>query len=196
MNSIDFHRQTQLIVFTKVVFAFACLIGVWEGAQIQAAPAVFTGVYFQNFDSALTNETTNMPGGFRAMILAGANNTYTASTPITPAAIASATPSGVQNLSAWDFGNAVASSGASLFNVGSMANLADRALGSDPSGIGAMVIELSLTNATGSTLAGVTFSYDLIVLTNGSAGTEAGELPGTHFFTALPAARLRRNGRV
>src|SRR4029453_16191918 len=76
----------------------------------------------------------------------------------------------------------VVSSSTSLFNIGSVGNLSDRALGSDSTSVAAMVIELSLTNNTGSNLLGVVFSYDLKCLTNGNVGTEATELPGYAFF--------------
>ena len=85
----------------------------------------------------------------------------------------------------WNAGSAVASSGTAFFNIGSFGNLNDRALGTDPTGTAANVIELSLTNNTGYSLLGVTFSYDDKCLTNGSVGTEQSELPGYAFFYSI-----------
>ena len=128
-----------------------------------------------------------MPAGFRTMIIAGGNSTFTAASPITASAIAGAGASGTQTLIVWNAGSAVASSSSSLFNCGAFGNINDRALGTDPTSVGAMVIELALTNATGTNISGVFFSYDLTCLTNGVNGTgnESAELPGYSFFYSL-----------
>jgi len=163
------------------------LIGLVAGLVLtstQGAPASFTGSYAQTFDSVGTSGTT-LPAGFRTLLIAGANTDYTAAKPISTTNIAAATASGTQTLTVWNSGSAVASSGTALFNIGSPGNLSDRALGTDPSGVAAMAIELSLTNNTGGNLLGVTFSYDCKCLTNGSAGTEQSELPGYAFFYSL-----------
>lgn len=165
--------------------ATTLLAGALGITSAEATPTTFTGSYSQNFDVALANGATAMPDGFRAMILSGTNSTYTAANPISTTAIAAATASDTQTLTAWNFGSTVTSSGAALYNIGSGGNLNDRALGSDPTGIGALVIELSLTNATGGNLPGVTFSYDCKCLANGGGATEAGELPGYAFFYSL-----------
>ncbi len=171
---------------TKWLAASALLPGVMLIPSLEATPASFTGSYTNSFDN-LGPAGTTPPAGFRTLILAGGNGTYTATYPITPAAIAGAAPSGTQTLIPWASGSTVTASGSSLFNCGSVANNADRALGSDPTGVGAMVIELSLANNTGSNLLGVVFVYDCKCLTNGSGGngTEAAELPGYSFFYSL-----------
>lgn len=170
----------------KKIAMAAALAGMLFGiTPLFAIPAAFTGSYTQSFDLALTNSETTMPSGFRMMTNAGGNATYTAASPISSVGIAAATSAGAQTLTVWNFGSAVASSSTSLFNVGSPDNPNDRALGSDSTGVAATVIELSLTNKIGSNLLGVTFSYDLKVLTNGSAGTEASELPGYSFFYSI-----------
>jgi hypothetical protein len=137
--------------------------------------------YTQNFNAALTNSATALPPGFTSMVIAGANSTYTATNPITAAAIASATAD-TQTLLIWNVGTAVAKSGTQSYNIGCWDSLTDRALGTDPTGTAAQVIQLSLTNKTGATINGVTFRYDCKCLTNGSAGTEQSELPGYAFF--------------
>ncbi len=169
-------------IFKKIALISAFFAGVLVISTAQATPTSFTGSYSQNFDSALAGSSTTMPPGFRSMVIAGGNATYVAGTPISTAGIASATVSGTQTLTVWNAGSAVASSGTALFNIGSFGNLNDRALGTDPTGTAANVIELSLTNNTGYSLLGVTFSYDDKCLTNGSAGTEQSELPGYAFF--------------
>ncbi len=160
------------------------MVGLLAGLFALSAPATptsFTGTYVTNFD-AIGTAGTAMPAGFRSMVIAGGNTTYAAATPISTTGIASATVSGTQTLTVWNAGSAVASSATALFNIGSVGNVNDRALGTDPTGTAANVIELSLTNNTGNNLAGVVFSYDNKCLTNGSAGTEQSELPGYAFF--------------
>ncbi|HZQ46434.1 MAG TPA: hypothetical protein VFC07_05435, partial [Verrucomicrobiae bacterium] len=143
--------------FIKFACVVAMLTVIAATCSLKATPISFTGSYTNNFDSLGTSGTT-LPAGFRTMTLAGANSSYTAANPINSTAIAGATASGSQTLLPWASGSAVASSGSSLFNCGSVGNNADRALGSDPTGIGAMVIELSMTNNTGSNLTGVVFN--------------------------------------
>lgn len=151
-----------------------------------ATPTVFAGSYTNDFNSLGAGGTT-MPAGFRTMTIAGGNSAFTAASPITASAIAGAVASGTQTLIVWNAGSAVASSSSSLFNCGSVGNVNDRALGTDPTSVGAMVIELALTNITGTNLSGVFFSYDLKCLTNGNngSGNESAELPGYSFFYSL-----------
>jgi len=115
------------------------------------------------------------------MAIAGGNSDYTAANPISATAIANAAAD-TQTLLIWNAGTAVAKSGTQSYNIGCWDSLTDRALGTDPTGTGAQVIQLAMTNNTGGTLYGVTFSYDCKCLTNGSAGTEETELPGYCFF--------------
>jgi hypothetical protein len=179
------YDRRRLCLHRLLAFVTALLAGALGMTSAAATPTTFTGSYSQNFDIALANSATAMPDGFRAMILSGANSTFTAANPISTTAIAAATASGPQTLTVWDFGSQLPGSGIALYNIGSMGNLNDRALGSDPTGVGAVVIELSLRNATGSNLLGVTFSYDCKCLRNGLNGTEAAELPGYAFFYSL-----------
>jgi hypothetical protein len=170
------------------------IVAVWLGYFLgtmgaQAAAGNFTGTYTQNFDSLGTSGTAHLTG-FRTMLTGSGNSVYTAANPISPAGSAAATASGTQTLTVWNAGSAVASSGTALFNVGSWGNTADRALGSDATTVAAMVIELSLVNQSGGSLLGVTFSYDLKGMTNGTisgqpTGNEATELPGYAFFYSL-----------
>ena len=161
----------------QIITAFTSLLA---AVSLNAAPTVFTGVYSNNFNALATG--TAMPIGFRTMVTGSGNSIYTAANPITSAGIAAATVSGTQTLTVWTPPAAVASSGAALFNCGVHTNTTDRALGSDATSAAAMVMELSLTNTIGSNLLGVVFNYDQRCLTNGSAGTEASELPGYAFF--------------
>ncbi|MEY4385530.1 MAG: hypothetical protein RLY20_813 [Verrucomicrobiota bacterium] len=145
-----------------------------------AAPVSFTGSYAENFDSLGTAGTT-MPVGFRSLGIPGGNSTYTAAAPISAAGIAGAT-NNPTSLGLWTPGNAGYAAASRLANAGWWGNTADRALASGPTGNGATVTELGMTNNTGGDLLGVVFSYTLKAMTNGSAGTEAGELPGYAFF--------------
>ena len=156
--------------------------------------ASFTGSYSQNFDLALTNSTTTMPAGFQAMYLPGSHFTYTNGVPIDSNAIVTAiVGTGAATLIVWNVGSAVTDKSYQLFNIGCWDSLNDRALGTDPTGTGGTVIQLALTNNTGSALNGVIFSYTEKCLTNGSTsngsytddGTERLELPGYSFFYSL-----------
>jgi hypothetical protein len=166
----------------KTGFVSGLLLGFLLIYTAQATPTTFTGAYSQNFDSALAGSSTTIPAGFRSMVIAGGNTTYSASSLIATTGIASATVSSSQTLTVWNAGSAMVSSGTSLFNLGSVGNANDRALGTDPTGTAANIIELSMTNNTGYNLQGVSFSYDDKCLTNGSVGTEQSELPGYAFF--------------
>ncbi|HEV2691513.1 MAG TPA: Ig-like domain-containing protein [Verrucomicrobiae bacterium] len=169
-------------IFLTVALAAAAL----SGKMAQATPVVFTGSYSQNFDQALTNGSAAMIPGFRSLVLPGGNGTFTASNPVGPDDIAGATVSSSQTLLVWDAGTAVTASSFSLFNIGRFESLSNRALGTDPgSSSAANVIELSMTNGTGSSVFGVTINYNALCLSNGSAGTEADELPGYSFFYSL-----------
>ena len=170
-------------ILKKFAMAAALFAGVFGIPTAQAMPTTFTGSYTQNFDAIGTSGTT-LPPGFTSMVIAGANSDYTAANPITTTAIAAAAAD-TQTLIVWNAGTAVAKSGTQSFNIGCWDSLNDRALGTDPTGTAAQVIQLSMTNNTGGSLAGVTFSYDCKCLTNGSAGTEASELPGYAFFYSL-----------
>src|SRR5262245_60624305 len=100
----------------KALLAAACLIAITAPQTLRAAAIAFNGSYSTHFNGLGTNGTA-MPAGFRAMVIAGANTTFSASTPISTAGIASATASGLQTLTVWSAGTAVASSSTNLFNV-------------------------------------------------------------------------------
>jgi hypothetical protein len=153
---------------------------------LQSTPGSFTGSYTNDLNSLGTGGTI-MPLGFRVLILSGNNTTFAPGSTITTAAIAAAAVSSSQSLTVWNAGGAVASSSTNLFNCGSFGDVNDRALGTDPTGVGAMVIELALTNSTGTNLPGVVFSYALKCMTNGTGGSgnESAELPGYSFFFSL-----------
>ena len=168
--SVPFFRRA--VTCAGVIFALSA----------SAAPVSFTGSYSQNFDGIGASGTT-LPLGFASKAIPGSTGTYTAANPINPTGIAAAT-NNTQTLTIWNAGSAVVSSGAHCYNVGCWDGTSDRALGSDAASTGAQVIELSLVNNTGTTLNGITLSYDCKCLTNGviqsggSIPTEQTELPG------------------
>ncbi len=163
------------------VIAGSILMGVCGLTSAQAQSANFTGSYSQNFDSALGTTGTTLPAGFSAWVIAGGNSTYTAANPISATGIASATAD-TQTLIVWNAGAKMADSGSQNYNIGCWDSLTNRALGTCPTGTAAQITQLALTNTTGGTLYGVTFSYDCKCMTNGSVGTEETELPGYCFF--------------
>src|SRR5262249_2091357 len=120
------------------VFTLAVVITVaFRFVSAEAATTNFTCAYLQTFD-ALGTAGTTMPAGFLTMSIAGSSSTYVAGTPVTTAGIASAVASGTQTLTVWNASNAVVSSSTSLYNVNAWGNNNDRALGSDPTSVGAM----------------------------------------------------------
>ena len=173
--------------WTRLLIRLVAGLGV---AVAQGASATFTGVYSQNFDALGTSSTT-MPAGFRALTMGSANTDYTAPSPISTTNIATATATGMSaTLIAWNAGAANTKSGTQLYNIGCWDTLNNRALGTDPTGDGAIVIELSLSNNTGGNLSGINLSYVCKCLTNGTPssgtdGTEKSELPGYAFFYSL-----------
>ncbi len=174
------NKSIKTIVALGLVFGFVGSLTVWS------TPGSFPGIYTNDFNS-LGTAGTAMPAGFRTLVLPGNNATYGAASPISAAAIGGAAASSSQALTVWNAGGAVASSSTNLFNCGSFGKINDRALGTDPTGIGAMVIELALTNSTGTNLPGIIFSYTLKCMTNGTGGSgnESAELPGYSFFYSL-----------
>ena len=172
--------------FALAAAGVAAAFGIVTSARA-GSPASFTGSYTQNFDATLGTTGTSLPPGFTSMVIAGANTTYVAATPIDAAGITSATAD-TQTLLLWNVGTAVAKSGTQCYNIGCWDSLNDRALGTDPTGTAAQVIQLSLSNNTGGLLYGVTFSYDCKCLTNGTpqvngaSPTEESELPGYCFY--------------
>ncbi|MFO1488990.1 MAG: metallophosphoesterase [Verrucomicrobiota bacterium] len=176
---------------SKIIVAAAWLTFALGVTPAQAATGSFTGAYATNFDGLGTS--TAMPLGFRTMVTGTGNGVYTAAIPISTAGIAAATASGTQTLTVWTPPAAAVSSSTALYNCGTPGNTGDRALGSDATSVAAVVIELSLTNNTGSNLLGVVFSYDQKCMTNGSAGTEASELPGYAFFSSIVGNNVAAN---
>jgi hypothetical protein len=176
----QFKKSMKASILKKFALTAALFAGVWLIPTAQATPTTFSGSYSENFDEIGSTGTT-LPAGFTSMAIAGGNSDYTAANPISATAIANAAAD-TQTLLIWNAGTAVAKSGTQSYNIGCWDSLTDRALGTDPTGTGAQVIQLAMTNNTGSTLYGVTFSYDCKCLTNGSAGTEMTELPGYCFF--------------
>jgi Bacterial Ig domain/Phosphoesterase family/Cadherin-like domain len=168
-------------ILNKIILGTALSVFAFGTASVQAQSANFTGSYTQNFDSIPGTTGTTLPPGFTSMVIAGGNGTYSAASPINAAGIASATAD-TQTLTIWNAGTKVTDNGSISYNIGCWDSLNDRALGTDPTGTGAQVIQLALTNTTGSTLYGLTFSYDCKCMTNGSVGTEESELPGYCFF--------------
>jgi 3',5'-cyclic AMP phosphodiesterase CpdA len=187
-SAIFLKRLADLNVMNKATLFLETMVcaGAILALSASAAPSSFTGSYSQNFD-AIGSGGTTLPAGFASLAIPGSTGTFTAANPINVAGIAAAT-NNTQTLTVWNAASAVVSSGAHLYNVGCWDGASDRALGSDPASTGAQVIELSLVNNTGTTLYGITLSYDCKCLTNGviqSGGTiptEQTELPGYCFF--------------
>jgi hypothetical protein len=189
----QFKKSMKSSILKNLALAAALFASALGLNTAQAQPTSFTGSYTNNFDSALGTSGTTPPPGFFSLYISGANTTYSAANPINAAGVANAV-SGAQTLTIWNAGNAVASaSNKQMFNVGCWDTMNDRALGTDPTGTAANIIQLAMTNNTGGTLYGVTFWYDCKCLTNGSAGTEESELPGYCFFYSTTGTNTAAN---
>ena len=197
-------KNYQRVLHLSVMMVFWAI-----AAAANAAPISFTGSYTENFDGLGVNGTA-IPAGYSAMGISGNSATYLASNPITSTAVASAYTSGTQTLTVWNPGGSGFKLQDSLANAGAIGNTADRALGTGPTGTGATAIQLAMTNGTGAALPGISISYDMKVLANGTpkSGTtpidESGELPGYSFFYSttggttatdwIPVTALSLNG--
>lgn len=152
-------------------------------ASARAASITSSG-YSENFDT-LGAAGSALPDGYSSYSIAGAKTDFLVATPVTAAAVASATVGSPQTINlVWNTGDAAdARLGGRVSNVGSSTGAADRALGSSPTGNAANVIQLLLTNSTGAPLSSANVSYTHRVLSLGSNNLgEAGELPGFTFF--------------
>ncbi len=165
------------------------------------AQASYTGDYTQNFSSMGTG--TVAPLGWSVESEAGANSTFAASNDSTPGtytsinftagaittqAIKQATPnpsSLVDSAGGYNWTNTAA-------NIA--AGEGTESLGSDPTGTAGTILELSLTNNTGSAISAVNISYDIdrFSQTNSNNGAGTGspnagveEFPGYQLFYNL-----------
>jgi hypothetical protein len=137
------------------------------------AQAVDSGTYTQNFDSMGTSGTT-APTGWSVVSEAGSHDTFsplanpngTGVSPNLTAGALTAEPT----LTA---GAATTQKGLIGYNFGTTATSTDRALGTSPSGNAATILELSLTNSTGSAINALSLSYDIDRFTTTTANNTA-----------------------
>ena len=138
-----------------------------------SAQVVFSGSYSQNFDSMGTAGTT-APTGWSVFSETGSHDTFspignpngTGVTPNLTAGALTAEPT----LSA---GAATTQKGLIGYNFGTTSTSTDRALGTSPSGNAATILELNLTNTSGSAVSALSLSYDIDRFTVTTANNSA-----------------------
>jgi hypothetical protein len=138
-----------------------------------SAQVLFTGIYSQNFDSMGTTGTV-APAGWSVFSEAGSHDTFspignpngTGVTPNLTAGALTAEPT----LSA---GAATTQKGLIGYNFGTTSTSTDRALGTSPSGNAATILELNLTNTSGSAVSSLNVSYDIDRFTVTTANNSA-----------------------
>jgi hypothetical protein len=159
-----------------------CLVGsTWTNAGTctpNTCPVLVVGLtasgYTQNFDT-LGSSGTTLPSGWACKFLSGSHDVFsyagslaTITTTVSPWS----TPTGLnvgQGSSALSTSNTLIAvtdpttqgSGSQCYNLGLSSSSTDRCLGSSPTGIAGIELQLSLRNDTGSSLASLTIGYDI-----------------------------------
>jgi len=177
-----------------------CTVAIMVCATLASAMQSLTSAgYLENFNEMGTTGGT-CPDGYSMGYVSGSNTTYgqTGSGnagPITAAGAASAGNFST-NVIEWDMTQALTKSETSAFNCGVNGASADRALGTDPTGDAANVLQLILLNGTGAPLSSVTFAYDEkcfslgTIQFSGVEPDEGNDLPGYAFFYSTTGSTL------
>jgi hypothetical protein len=179
-------------------------MALWASTSAQAQLA-FTGSYSQNFSSMGTG--TTVPTGWSGVSEAGSHYTFAPNVAneyndgvafqnenFTAGALSAAAVEALTPTQASSTGK-----GTDIVNwTNSAANIAagegTHSLGTDPSGNAATILELNMTNSTGSAISALNISYDIdrfttISDTNGNptgyANSSVEEFPGYHLFYSL-----------
>jgi len=133
-------------------------------APATAQPVSFTGNYTQNFDGMGTGTTP--PAGFGLFTIAGDSNTWTNtsgsnSVPPTPGISnpVGGTAGGALSVQNIDSGTAAGNQN-NGYNAATSASPNDRTLVTAPTGVAGSVIQLQLTNNTGSAIPSLRVGYD------------------------------------
>ena len=159
----------------------AACAGTWTSAGVcvpNTCPVLVVGLpatgYSQNFD-ALTSTGTTPPAGWQCRFLSGSHDTFsyagslaTITTTFTPSSTSNAINVG-QGASLLTTNNTLVAvtepttqgSGTQCYNLGLTATASDRCLGSSPTGIGAIELQLALRNDTGAPLSALSVAYDI-----------------------------------
>jgi hypothetical protein len=140
-------------------------------APVRAQVSLVASPYTETFDGM--GNGTAAPAGWTVHVMAGNSTTWTTNISATTVG------GGTANATLVPTGNFSALSGSGGFNYAEVATPANRALGSAPTGIGGIALQLSLTNNTGAPLTGIQIAYDIRRFA-ASAGDN--ELPGYRLF--------------
>jgi hypothetical protein len=155
-----------------------------DGGTTTSAPATVVSdpslwSYTQNFDGLGTGTSLTALSGWSFYgALGGANTTWTDSIPIPATAIGGGTLNNTLT-AATTF---TTSSNTAGFNFALPASTSDRALGTSPTSGQGVVLQLSLTNTTGTSISALRIGYDIRRFT---APATANELPGYWLFYSV-----------
>jgi hypothetical protein len=184
-----------------VVLAVVALI---YAAPATGQPVSFTGnTYSENFNSM--GSGTTPPAGWGVLTIAGASDTWTNltgnnNTPPNPASSTGGIPNGTAVAGGTAGSGLLVTDNPTANNVngynaiGSSGAANDRAIATAPTGVAGNVLELSLTNNSGTARTAMTLSYDIVRKTQAAdsgrtppPGIPEGsdELPGYWFFFSL-----------
>ena len=147
------------------------------GCGLAHAQVSFTGTdYSENFDSMGTSGTTAPTGwGFYGG-LGGGNTTWTSSTGVPSASVGGGTLNATLSAST----TFTTSSNTAGWNYALPTSTSDRALGTSPTSGRGVVLQLALTNNTGTAINAVRIGYDIRRFT-----TATNELPGYWLFYSV-----------
>jgi hypothetical protein len=188
----------------RTALALAALATLFT-APAAFAQATFTGTYTQNFSSMGTG--TSVPAGWSGVSEAGSHFTFSPNVaneyddgdaPVNPNFTAGALTSAAVEFLTPTQGSSTGK-GSDIVNYSNTLATGQNgegseSLGTDPSGNAATILELSLTNTTGSAISAVNLSYDIdrfttVSDTNGNpsgyANSSVEELPGYELFYNL-----------
>lgn len=130
------------------------------GALPAFGATAFTGSYLQTFDSMGTAGTT-APAGWSVFSMAGGHDTFAPADSVTPGVDPNMTAGTLTAANTLTAGAAASQKGSVGYNFATTASSTDRSLGTSPSGNAAEVLELTLSNTTGSDIGGIALGYDI-----------------------------------
>ena len=165
--------KAQIIILSLFLF-LAVSLSLNSQAQVS-----FTGTYTQNFDGIGTG--TTIPSGWSHIgRLGGTPTSWTTSIP-TSGTVSAATPGTVNNKLIVATNIFSGSSNTQAYNYAD-ANTSNRSLGTSPTSGAGNILQLILTNKTGSSLSNLQLSYDIRRFAN---ATSAESIPGYQLFVSV-----------
>ena len=148
--------KAKSVFFKKIIVFSFFLIAIISISLNSKAQVSFTGTYVQNFDAMGTG--TTIPSGWSHIgRLGGTPTSWTTTIPIS-GSVSAATPGTVNNKLIIATNIFSGSSNTQAYNY-SDANASNRSLGTSPTSGAGNILQLILTNNTGSSLSNLQLSY-------------------------------------